>query len=108
MVVHDDTVFSLHTRPLTSSTASASRPATSPRAKSSSLSSKGSQALSGLTPAGAVALAYKQQEMRREELAETASYNEGLLSRKPAAPALRKQESSSDWNDDHEEEGSGA
>ncbi|PIL25226.1 hypothetical protein GSI_13115 [Ganoderma sinense ZZ0214-1] len=30
----------------------------------------------GLTPAGAVALAYKQQEQRREELAETASFNE--------------------------------
>lgn len=31
---------------------------------------------SGLTPAGAVALAYKQQEQRREELAETASFND--------------------------------
>ncbi|KAI1793436.1 hypothetical protein LXA43DRAFT_1081355 [Ganoderma leucocontextum] len=48
---------------------------TPPRAKTLSSPSI-SHVPVGLTPAGAVALAYKQQEQRREELAETASFND--------------------------------
>ncbi|KAL1945105.1 hypothetical protein VTO73DRAFT_2725 [Trametes versicolor] len=45
----------------------------------------------GLTPAGAVALAYKQQEQRREELAETASFNDAYrpASANPSVLSMR-------------------
>ncbi|OBZ66738.1 hypothetical protein A0H81_13199 [Grifola frondosa] len=39
-------------------------------------SSRSTRSTAGLTPAGAVALAYKQQEMRREELAEVSGWND--------------------------------
>ncbi|KAL7280571.1 hypothetical protein ACG7TL_005505 [Trametes sanguinea] len=69
------------------STSPATRAATLPRKMSPSSSSKGQQSPAGLTPAGAVALAYKQQEQRREELAETASFNDAYRpsNQKPAS-----------------------
>ncbi|KAI8985674.1 hypothetical protein BD414DRAFT_488867 [Trametes punicea] len=50
--------------------------ATLPRKMSASTSSKDKHSPVGLTPAGAVALAYKQQEQRREELAESVLSND--------------------------------
>ncbi|KAI0369809.1 hypothetical protein BV20DRAFT_996303 [Pilatotrama ljubarskyi] len=65
---------SLSARPTTSP--SSNRAATLPRKLSLSNASRSQHHPAGLTPAGAVALAYKQQEQRREELAETASFND--------------------------------
>ena len=81
---------------------------TSPRTKAAS-SLRCPQVPAGLTP---FALVYKQQEQRREELAETALFNERLpLHNKTQTNALsaasrRRQESSSGWGDDRQ--GSGA
>ncbi|KAH9849899.1 hypothetical protein C2E23DRAFT_343317 [Lenzites betulinus] len=63
-------------RPATSS--ATMRASTLPRKTSAiaAATSKSSQYPGALTPAGAVALAYKQQEKRRSELAETASFND--------------------------------
>ncbi|KAJ8462390.1 hypothetical protein ONZ51_g10926 [Trametes cubensis] len=74
------------TRP---STSPAKRAATLPRKMSLSTPPRGEQFPAGLTPAGAVALAYKQQEQRREELAETASFNDAYKpsSASPKDPA---------------------
>ncbi|KAH9893286.1 hypothetical protein C8Q73DRAFT_526382 [Cubamyces lactineus] len=69
----DHPTRSSSTRP---STSPAKRAATLPRKMSLSTPPRGEQFPAGLTPAGAVALAYKQQEQRREELAETASFND--------------------------------
>ncbi|TBU40562.1 hypothetical protein BD309DRAFT_339469 [Dichomitus squalens] len=62
-------------RPSTSPSGLPPRPVTSPLVKGSNSPSR-SESPRGLTPAGAVALAYKQQEQRREELAETASFSD--------------------------------
>ncbi|KAI0675958.1 hypothetical protein C8Q78DRAFT_963658 [Trametes maxima] len=70
------------------------RSASFPRKMSMSAipSSKSAQCPGGLTPAGAVALAYKQQEQRREELAETASFNDAYRpsSASPASLPMRR------------------
>ena len=63
---------------------------------------------SGLTPAGAVALAYKQQEQRREELAETATFDDAY--RPPSTPIAASAPNLSshlDLADEGDEEGSG-
>ncbi|KAI0741265.1 hypothetical protein C8Q80DRAFT_125920 [Daedaleopsis nitida] len=98
-------------RSMTSPSTSASRPSQSSRMKPSIISPRSPHVTTGLTPAGAVALAYKQQERRREELAETASFNDAYQTPqplpKPAAPSAHRQDTSAseDPRDDEEEEG---
>ncbi|KAI0718078.1 hypothetical protein C8T65DRAFT_532227, partial [Cerioporus squamosus] len=87
--LRDDMPFSAYysTRSTNPPSTSATRPSTSPRTKVSSPKPPSSpQIPSALTPAGAVALAYKQQEQRREELAETASFNDAY--RSPSTPVV--------------------
>ncbi|KAJ3541042.1 hypothetical protein NM688_g6140 [Phlebia brevispora] len=58
----------------------------------------------GLTPAGQVALAYKQQEQRREELAEISGWNEQMRQE----GSYRSVDSPLRRTDEEDEEGSGA
>ena len=101
--LRDDVPFAAYAnRTAPSPSTSAVRASTAPRSKASSSSpvSRNPAMPAGLTPAGAVALAYKQQEQRREELAETASFNEAYHPQppaptlQPAAPPARKPEPS--------------
>ncbi|KAH9921719.1 uncharacterized protein BXZ73DRAFT_91740 [Epithele typhae] len=101
-VVYGDTVFAMYSPPPSSTTRSvnSSRTGESP-------SSRRTSTAAALTPASAVALAYKQQAQRREELAETASYSEQT----PTPPfSRRRYESASEGanRDDRSEEGVGA
>ncbi|KAI0358314.1 hypothetical protein OH77DRAFT_1261693 [Trametes cingulata] len=82
----DRLTASFSARPTTSP--SPNRAATLPRKLSLSSATRSHQYPAGLTPAGAVALAYKQQEQRREELAETASFNDAYHPPSASAAAL--------------------
>ncbi|KAI0630728.1 hypothetical protein C8Q77DRAFT_222837 [Trametes polyzona] len=94
---------SFSSRPTTSP--ASNRAATLPRKMSLSATSKSQHVPGGLTPAGAVALAYKQQEQRREELAETASFNDAYRPpRDPTALPMRPIDTDPP-TDDAEEEG---
>ncbi|OJT12417.1 hypothetical protein TRAPUB_11006 [Trametes pubescens] len=82
---------SFSARPTTSP--ATNRAATLPRKTSLTAAPRSQQySPSGLTPAGAVALAYKQQELRREELAETASFNDAYrpASANPSVQSMRR------------------
>ncbi|RDX50827.1 hypothetical protein OH76DRAFT_364266 [Lentinus brumalis] len=109
--LRDDMPFSAYysTRPPNSPSTSATRPSTSPRTKvSSPKPPRSPQVSSALTPAGAVALAYKQQEQRRDELAETASFNDAY--RPPSTPIAASAPSPAshlDLADEGDEEGGG-
>ncbi|KAI0793795.1 hypothetical protein C8Q74DRAFT_1244815, partial [Fomes fomentarius] len=99
----DDAAFpSRASRPTTSPSTSAARPSASLRSKVSSPTPRSPPVLASLTPAGAVALAYKRQEQRREELAETASFNEAYQppsnSGKAVGPSPHRQETSNESN----------
>ncbi|CDO72076.1 hypothetical protein BN946_scf184962.g19 [Trametes cinnabarina] len=91
---------------------SSARPSTSPSSRAATLprkippsSSKGHHGPAGLTPAGAVALAYKQQEQRREELAETASFNDAYNPSSNKASSLPMHNLDVDVPADESEEG---
>ncbi|RPD64033.1 hypothetical protein L226DRAFT_370651 [Lentinus tigrinus ALCF2SS1-7] len=109
--LRDDMPFSAYysTRPTNSPSTSAPRPSTSPRTKvTSPKPPRSPQVASGLTPAGAVALAYKQQEQRREELAETAAFNDAYQPPStPLAASAPNPPSNLDLEDEENEEGSG-
>lgn len=99
----DDAAFpSRASRPTTSPSTSAARPSASLRSKVSSPTPRSPPVLASLTPASAVALAYKRQERRREELAETASFNEAYQppssSGKAVGPSPHRQETSNESN----------